>query len=254
MDEESANVVFEVADEEEEDEGNDNGNNSKRSMRTTTAVFHAHRLILQKCGGQLAELCGGNGGPTKTSSTTTTSSSSETTTRVSIGDVKPVIFKHMLHYIYGTQVPPDDLKANAREIVDAANKYGIVTLKLAAEACLVRSTEIDVANAMDLLLYADAKNCALLKEAVMDFIVENKLEVLERGVSLRDAPGGLLADVLVAVARGGRRSDGARGGNDEDERLLSTMAISDLRRRAYEKGLDVDGSREVLIASLKENS
>mmetsp|Transcript_23964 Transcript_23964/g.45774 ORF Transcript_23964/g.45774 Transcript_23964/m.45774 type:complete len:247 (-) Transcript_23964:85-825(-) len=241
MDEESADVVFEV-EEEEEREGNGYG-------KPRTTIFHAHRLILQKCGAQLAELCSGNGGPT----TATTTSSSQTPTRVSIGDVRPVIFRHMLHYIYGTEVPPDDLKANAREIIDAADKYGIANLKLEAEACLVRSTEIDVANAMDHLLYADAKNCALLKEAVVDFIVENKLEVLER-VSLRDAPGGLLADVLAAVARGDRRSKDTSGGNDEDEQLLSTMAISDLRRSMYEKGLDVDGSREALIASLKENS
>jgi hypothetical protein len=32
---------------------------------------------------------------------------------------------------------------------------------------------------MDNLLYADSKNCALLKEAVMDYVVENGQDVLE---------------------------------------------------------------------------
>jgi hypothetical protein len=32
------------------------------------------------------------------------------------------------------------------------------------------------------------------------------------------------------------------------------MRISELRRKAYESGLDVDGSREMLIAALEENS
>ena len=36
------------------------------------------------------------------------------------------------------------LKADAKDIVDAADKYSIVDLKLAAEAALVESTNITV--------------------------------------------------------------------------------------------------------------
>ena len=101
---------------------------------------------------------------------------------------------------------------------------------------------------MELLLYADAKNCALLKEVVMDFIVENGIEVLEKA-SLKDAPGGLLADLLTAMARGKKNdSDGMDGDK------FSIMRISDLRRKAHDKGLDIDGSREALIATLEESA
>ena len=62
---------------------------------------------------------------------------------------------------------------------DATDKYGAVNLKLEAEAMYVKETEITMDNAMDNLLYADAKNLALLKEAMMNF-AENS----ERG-SLR---------------------------------------------------------------------
>ena len=34
---------------------------------------------------------------------------------------------------------------------------------------------------------------------------------------------------------------------------MSTMRISDQRRKLDEKGLDIDGSRETLISALKEN-
>ncbi len=82
----------------------------------------------------------------------------------------------------------------------------------------------------------------------MDFVVENEVEVLEKA-SLKGAPEGLLADLLTAMARWKKRdSDGMDGGDE-----LSTMRIDDLRKKAHKRGLDIDGSREVLVAALEEN-
>ncbi|KAL7536378.1 hypothetical protein ACHAXR_007126, partial [Thalassiosira sp. AJA248-18] len=106
------------------------------------------------------------------------------------------------------------------------------------------STTIEVDNVMEHLLDSDAMNCALLNEAVMDFMVENRAEVIEK-TSLDEAPGGLLADILAATMR--RDSD---EGGDE----FSLMRISDLRKKLHEKGLDIDGSRKTLIVTLKENA
>ena len=39
---------------------------------------------------------------------------------------------------------------------------------------------------MEHLLYAEAKNCALLKETVLDFMVDNNVEVLKK-VSFNNA-------------------------------------------------------------------
>ena len=47
-----------------------------------------------------------------------------------------------------------------------------------------------IENVMGHLLYAKSKNCALLKEASMDYIVENKTEVIEK-LSFANAPGEL---------------------------------------------------------------
>ena len=107
MDEESADVVFEVI--------------SENATRNDT-TFYAHRLILQDCAPYLHSLCtSGDGGSTINS----------------ITDVKPEIFHHMLYYADGGKVPEDDLKANATEIILAADKYEIVGLKLESEAvCL----------------------------------------------------------------------------------------------------------------------
>ena len=94
-----------------------------------------------------------------------------------------------------------------------------------------------VENIIDLLLYADSKSSALLKEAAMDYIVINKVEVLKK-VSFKDAPGTLISDVLAAVAR--RYETGVKGESEDD---FSTLRISDFRRKVHEMGMDVDGSK-----------
>ena len=57
---------------------------------------------------------------------------------VSIPDVEPDIFCHVLYYTYGGDAPDDNLTSGARDLIDAANKFGIVNLKLKAEACHVK--------------------------------------------------------------------------------------------------------------------
>ncbi|KAL7533627.1 hypothetical protein ACHAXR_005353 [Thalassiosira sp. AJA248-18] len=102
-----------------------------------------------------------------------------------------------------------------------------------------------VDNVMEHLLYADAMNCALLKETVMDFMLENTTEVIEQ-VSFEDVPGCLIPDILSATRR--KLNQHAEGVDD-----FNAMRISDLRKKLHEEGLNVDGSRETLIATLKEN-
>lgn len=40
-------------------------------------------------------------------------------------------------------------------------------------------------------------------------------------------------------------------GNDNEDSRFNTMHIGTIRRILYERGLDIDGSRETLVASLK---
>ena len=224
MDEESSDLVFEVGGEQE------TSGRKKKRAKTSTTTFHAHKYIIRQCSSMLGDLC-------------------KQSDNVQINDVRPEIFRHLLYDMYGGKVPDDDMKANAKDIIDAADKYGIVNLKLKAEACFVDSTAITIGNMAENLLYADSKNCALLKEAVMDFVVENGFEVVEK-VSFGDFPGHLMKDLLVAVNREKAGSNKAGGNGDE----FGTMRVSDLRKRLHEKGLDVDGSRESMIAALKEDS
>ena len=113
-------------------------------------------------------------------------------------------------------------------------------------------TELTVENVIDNLLYADAMNCALLKETVMDFIVKNKEEVMET-VSFQDVPGNVCKDLLAAVTRC-YDDDDEKDKGKEDADNFATMRIGELRKKVQEKGLEIDGSRDALIAALKEHS
>ena len=226
MDKESADIVFEVS-------GSTGKKSSRKIARTEPAMFYAHRFIIQHCSTTLAEIC---------------ESVVDQTRPIQVTDVSPSSFHRLLNYIYGGRVSTGYLKKNAKEIIDASDRYGIPYLKLEAEACLVEMTVFSEENVLDLLLYAESKNCALLKEVVMDFIVEKRVDVLKQ-VSFKDAPGSMISDVLAAVAR--RYNVGLVEDSEGD---YSTLRISDLRQRAHKKGLDVDGSREMLIAALEESS
>ena len=79
----------------------------------------------------------------------------------------------------------------------------------------------------------------------MDYIVANKRDILGK-VSFDNVPGGVISDVLAAMARGEETED--------DSTDYNTMRVGTLRKMLDEKGLDVDGSRETMIALLKENN
>ena len=217
-DDKSSDIVFEISCGEVK--------NAQNKRAETSTAFHAHRLILERCAPLLAEFCGES-------------------SLVAISDVNPDIFSLLLGYIYGEKVKEQDFKSYAKSIIDAADRFGVVGLKLETEAWLVKSNTINIENMMDNLLYAESKNCALLKESVMDFIIENSVEVAKK-VALNEVPPGLFADLLTAMNR--EKQKDAVGSNGED---LSTMRVDDLRRKLNEKGLDVDGSREMMIARLE---
>ena len=221
MDDEFADITFEIG-------------GGLDDMSPT--LFHAHRIVLTKAAPWLAELV---------------ISSTETPSRIRIEDVSPDAFRALLLYIYGCKIPDfgKDL-SRTKEIIEVADKYGVTNLKLEAEAHYVSSIKFNVDNIVENLLFAEARNCALLKERVMRFMVNNAVEIVEKQ-TLKDFPGGLLNDSLVALAIKEKESkcELNNGGNEP----MSTLPICELRRRAQEKGVDMDGTREMLISALDQD-
>lgn len=89
------------------------------------------------------------------------------------------------------------MKCHSKDIINAANKYGFLDLKLAAEACLIRTTVFSVENLLNRFMYADSKNFPLLTKVEIDFMLENKDEVIKK-VSFNDAPRALVSDAVLA--------------------------------------------------------
>ena len=62
---------------------------------------------------------------------------------VPINDITPEIFRHLLHYIYGGTVEDKDLDESAKDIIDAADRTGVVSPKMEAEAYYILSNRIN---------------------------------------------------------------------------------------------------------------
>jgi hypothetical protein len=171
-------------------------------------------------------------------------------THIPIGDVQADVFRMLLRFIYGGEVPSKEvINDQAKDIIHAADKYGCVGLKLAVEAEMA-AAGITTENAAELILFADATNCALLKETAMDFFVKNAQEVMasEGYMQVAESPA-IMQEMVAAVVSGNKKrlADASTDANDGD---YKDMRVIPLRQKLNEKGLDVDGSRETLIARL----
>jgi hypothetical protein len=225
LEEKYSDIVFEVG-------GRNGKGNARKVAKIAPTLFPAHRIIVAKFSNTLAEICASGGGDNGTNP-------------IPIDNASPDIFRLLLSYMYGMTISVDDMKSHAKEIIDAADRFGVTSLKLEAELSLVNNTLFDIENVKELLLYADSKNCALLKEAAMDYMLENK-DVVLKNIRFDDAPGSLVSDVFAAIAR-------AETMKDDSASHFHSMRISELRRMVHDKGLDIDGSREMLIASLEKS-
>ncbi|EJK70105.1 hypothetical protein THAOC_08564 [Thalassiosira oceanica] len=223
--EDKSDVMFEVS-----GEAGTVPNRHKRAKITAT-TFHAFHSILSLNAPSLADMCRPGD-----------------EAAVPINGVDPEVFKMLLYFCYGGKVSEDELAANAKAIINAADRFGIVNLKLQAEAVLTEQTEITIDNMLDNLLYANSKNLALFQEKIMDFVAENGDKIVGN-VSFDDVPSSLMSDLLTAFAQGKQSTCTSAQGND-----LKLMRVGELRKQLHDKGLCIDGSRETMIALLMENS
>jgi hypothetical protein len=109
---------------------------------------------------------------------------------------------------------------------------------------MVSVTEFDTQNLLEILNFADATNCALLKEAAMLYATENASDIVQN-VAMDIFPEGLIKDVFAAMAW--------KETKERAVRELSTMSVGELHHKAHAKGLDMDGSREMMISALKQH-
>jgi hypothetical protein len=135
------------------------------------------------------------------------------------------------------------------EYVGCCRRGNLCTVKLWMESVIVDKL-LNADNAADLLLFADAHHCALLKETAMK-ICQNNADAVMRteGWARLKESSTLLAELFAAVATTNKRA--AADDDDDPERL----GVAELRNRLLRKRGrivdDVDGSREMLVKRLK---
>ena len=235
--------------------------------------FRAHRLILQLAAPALAQLC----------------EDADERAPVPIAGVRPRVFRWVLRYAYGDDVPDGAWTATtamtattttttttttstvaamgdggggdgaadrdgpppggpAIELLDAANQFGVVGLKILAETKII-GAGITASNFSDLILYADARDCALLRERCVDYYVLNAREVRRHPSYARVRESAAILDELMEALLG-RLIRRSRSSGDDDVDY-ETMGVNLLRRTLDGRGLDVDGSREMLVRRLR---
>ena len=197
--------------------------------RPAPTIFRAHRAILKYGCVFLYDLCNSQSGEEAV---------------IPISGVKPSIFRYVLEYIYGMNTPHFTFKKYCMPILEAADKFKVIFLKLKAEAWLVENTVLSIDNVFEMLEYADRFSLALLKERVVDFVMANKDQVLERSKKLSEVSSQFVAEVLTAAVN---------VSNGETDVPIHKMRVCQLRWLLYNHALDVDGPREAMIQRLKEN-
>jgi hypothetical protein len=196
--------------------------------------FYAHRMILRMSAPSLAEYCDG---------VAASSSVADSLLVVPVSNVRHAVFHHLLYYVYGGIIAAEILKELSREIIEFADRFGLGHLKVLAEGYYVESTKINVGNFFELYHFSDTKKCALLKETVMNFILDNVTQVMQlfHGVDGSQSES-MITDLLTALAK--------RAGLDG---FFKTMSVVNLRKKLDERGLDVDGTHEMLVDSLERS-
>jgi len=203
------------------------------SFEVQGKIFCAHKIVIKACApGFLSSLC---------------ESCTGSSPVVSITNVDKNDFHHMLYYVYGGHISAEVWERHSQTLIEAADKYELKSLKIEAEAWYLKQLKFKVEEVVETVAYADKMNCFLLKEAAIDFIVENADEVLSSD-SFENLPHSkiITEDILFAIASKNKKDKAKKGGD------VTKISINDLRAKLYDKGKDIDGSRKMLIGRLKE--
>lgn len=152
-----------------------------------------------------------------------------------INDISVEVFRVILEWIYTGCYPGITASVKhgyGRELINAANKYELVELKMATENILVGECVMTKYDVSDYILFADSQSCPLLKEYAISLFRcwSEDLIRSEDSKQLRES-GNLLHEALFS------RQDGN---------------VSDLRKELGKRKLDTDGMKEVLEARLQK--
>jgi speckle-type POZ protein len=85
-----------------------------------------------------------------------------------IADMKPAVFRALLHFIYTDSLPAMHDNKVIRHLLVAADRYAMGRMKLMCESILCKS--LDAKSVVATLALADQHHCTKLREACIDYI------------------------------------------------------------------------------------
>jgi len=197
-------------------------------------------------------------------------------------------FEAMLEHSYTVKQPVIRDEDAGKKLLVAADRFCLTDLKLYVESVIV-DRFATVHNATSLLLFADSHSCALLKETTMDLYADDPSSVLQTPCwAMVKESEAILSELSKLVHTGCRKTnhhtdnnrndhDGAESPNNGNEKGASSatpssessnnentdknhninnnnldrLDVFSIRERLGEHGLEVDGSREILLGRLR---
>lgn len=148
---------------------------------------------------------------------------------VEIKDIEYPVLKAVVQFVYtGTLMVDDDSASSlAGEIMTAADKYDIRSLKARSEVAVLRN--LSVQNAVKNLIVADSCSSAALKKQVLDFAIANGREILKTPdfKELKASRPYLLEDFLSVMWSGDGANERQRKSSRKSEKTEEDMYSND---------------------------
>jgi hypothetical protein len=121
-------------------------------------------------------------------------------TPIKIHNLNPQVFKEMMSFIYTGKAPYLHSHSMACDVLPAADKYGLVSLKVLCEDAFCRN--LSVKNATHTLILADLHSTEKLKTQALDFIAYYASEVCETSEwkSMVESHPHLVAEAFQSLA------------------------------------------------------
>mmetsp|Transcript_28637 Transcript_28637/g.30781 ORF Transcript_28637/g.30781 Transcript_28637/m.30781 type:complete len:208 (-) Transcript_28637:307-930(-) len=177
---------------------------------------------------------------------------------VPIPNMESDIFEGVLKFIYCVEKPTIEDKATAIKYLLAANRLGVVDLKMFVESLIVEKF-LDTSNAAEMLVLADSHSCPLLKEASMKWYDTDTNAVMKSdGWSNIVESNRLLHELLQFGNKVKQQQQSSTGSDNHNYNVVgiddvTNLDVTSLRERLLEADLDIDGNQEILIQRLKDH-
>ena len=144
------------------------------------------------------------------------------------------------------------VRARGKDLIYAANLYELNSLKHIIEMILVEDRVIEFGQAVSWFVFADSMTLPLMKEYALKYIVARADEILAHE-SCRQLEDSLDLYREVAKAVAAKQCSSKTSSEFVRPTKYSDYSVDSLRVALHERGLDVDGCKDTLIARLNKH-